>query len=211
MSLNTASKPSLNTSRVGSYRVQEFWMPTISHHSHFSPQSFPTPTISQYSHFISHSKKIPPPQEFPFPPAIPTPALPTPHPFPTRNSHPPTHFPPPNQHFPAQSVDSPTLLRSICFRDLIAPVQEAVCAQPTFGGVGLGPVLVPLEHCRCTAGLVGASEEPRATGSHIHRCGHVSCYTQRCPSQPTAARAGACQESGPSPGAGRRADTGSFA
>ena len=168
--------------------------------NHLPPQPFLTPVISHPNNLTVQPFHFPL-QKDPTSPRIP---------IPTRNSHSSPSHPPTN-------ISQPKALtvRHFCgpsaSESHIAPVQEAVCAQPTFGGVGLGPVLVPLEHCRCTAGLVGASEEPRATGSHIHRCGHVSCYTQRCPSQPTAARAGACQESGPSPGAGRRADTGSFA
>ena len=39
--------------------------------------------------------------------------------------------------------------------------------QPRFGGVGPGPVLVPLEHCRCSVCAAGAGEEPRAAGSRL--------------------------------------------
>ena len=56
--------------------------------------------------------------------------------------------------------------------------------QPRFGGVGPGPVLVPLEHCRCSVCAAGAGEEPRAPGT-------VSAGAPACaePTQPRLAPA----------------------
>ncbi|XP_072216869.1 uncharacterized protein [Excalfactoria chinensis] len=83
--------------------------------------------------------------------------------------------PPPSISHPPPSISQPGALTVQRFggpsasEPRSAPVQDAVCGQPSLGGVGLGPVLVPLEHCRCSLGVVGAGEEPRATGKRIGR------------------------------------------
>ena len=94
--------------------------------------------------------------------------------FPTQNCHPSNSHPPTISHPPA-NISQPKALTVQHFcgpsasESRIAPAQDAVCGQPRFGGVGLGPVLVPPEHCRCSLGMVGASEEPRAPGSRLGR------------------------------------------
>ena len=142
--------------------------PPMFNASSYGVQSFLMPTISHNSHFISNLTKIPAPQEFP--PQVPTQRVPTRNSLPAPRNHPlPALFPPPSQHFTAQSFDSATLGGPSASESRIAPAQDAVCGQPSFGGVGLGPVVVPPEHCRCSLGMVGASEEPRAPGSRLGR------------------------------------------
>ena len=122
---------------------------------HFQPQKDPsTPRIpTPSSHPKSSHPKFPPPTHSP----------PRNHPLPTPNSHPPAFFSQPKA-LTVQAFGGPSASES-----RIAPAQDAVCGQPSFGGVGLGPVLVPPEHCRCSLGMVGASEEPRAPGSRLGR------------------------------------------
>ena len=226
-------------------------MPAISHRSQFSPQSFPTPTISQYSHFISHSKKIPPPQNAhpqpfptpriptrnahpqpfptpripnpqfppaaipspqPFPPAIPTRNHPSPHPHSHSRFPPPNHFPPPKQHFPAQSFDSPTLLRSISFRvpHCPSPRRRLWTAQFWKGRAGAGagaPGTLPLLS-GCRGGQRGAQgyREPYSSAMATSPAAPSGAHHT-----PTVAGAGVCQETSLSAPAGRRAATASFA
>ena len=142
---------------------EEFPPQIPSPHPGFPPQqyhstaiSFPTPKRSQ--HPKNSPPKVPPKE---FPPEIPSP-------------HPATIPSPPSSHPPA-NISQPKALTVQAFggpsasESRIAPAQDAVCGQPRFGGVGLGPVLVPPAHCRCSLGMVGASEEPRAPGSRLGR------------------------------------------